>query len=165
MGKKNMWYDFASNVIMVEANYYKRATNPDTIAYEKLTVIVQQHPTAKIKTYGKAVDNYNHITIEQMQKFFLDTQDIQGAMELKKMCESKEIKISETGRRYKVNNMGKIRQWFMRTYSEEYKLRWEMKKKSELEIQAEMEKQPNQTEDATANEQQETDAKETADVA
>lgn len=165
MCKKNMWYDFASNVIMVEANYYKRATNPDTIAYEKLTAIVQQHPTAKIKTYGKAVDNYNHITIEQMQKFFLDTQDIQGAMELKKMCESKEIKISETGRRYKVNNMGKIRQWFMRTYSEEYKLRWEMKKKSELEIQAEMEKQLNQAEDVTTNEQQETDAREKADVA
>lgn len=165
MSKKNMWYDFASNVIMVEANYYKRATNPDTIAYEKLTVIVQQHTTAKIKTYGKAVDNYNHITIEQMQKFFLDTEDIQGAMELKKMCESKEIKISETGRRYKVNNMGKIRQWFMRTYSEEYKLRWEMKKKSELEIQAEMEKQLNQAEDVTTNEQQETDAREKADVA
>lgn len=165
MCKKNMWYDFASNVIMVEANYYKRATNPDTIAYEKLTAIVQQHPTAKIKTYGKAVDNYNHITIEQMQKFFLDTQDIQGAMELKKMCESKEIKISETGRRYKVNNMGKIRQWFMRTYSEEYKLRWEMKKKSELEIQAEMENQLNQAEDVTTNEQQETDATEKADVA
>lgn len=165
MCKKNMWYDFASNVIMVEANYYKRATNPDTIAYEKLTAIVQQHPTAKIKTYGKAVDNYNHITIEQMQKFFLDTQDIQGAMELKKMCESKEIKISETGRRYKVNNMGKIRQWFMRTYSEEYKMRWEMKKKNELEIQAEMEKQLNHAEDVTANEQQETDATEKADVA
>lgn len=165
MCKKNMWYDFASNVIMVEANYYKRATNPDTIAYEKLTVIVQQHPTAKIKAYGKAVDNYNHITIEQMQKFFLDTQDINGAMELKKMCESREIKVSATGRRYKVNNMGKIRQWFMRNYSEEYKLQWEMKKKIKLEIQAEMEKQPQPVEDATANEQQETNGAEKTDVA
>ena len=81
------------------------------------------------------------------------------------MCESREIKVSATGRRYKANNMGKIRQWFMSNYSEEYKLRWEMKKKIELEIQEEMEKQLNQAEDVTTNEQQETDATEKADVA
>lgn len=49
--------------------------------------------------------------------------------------------MTANGRKYKVNNMGKIRKWFMNNYSEEYKGRHELKEKIKMEKQPEMNKQ------------------------
>lgn len=117
MAQKKIWFDFLNNAIMVEVNYLRQTQKVGSKAYVMLLAAKRDNPNARIVPFGERKDNYNHITIKCMQNYFEQNGIDAGMQELNRMVSSKETLVNKNGRVVKKYNMGKIRQWFMQTYS------------------------------------------------